>query len=359
MRRNHETPVSGLGIGAELAAAGRKPWVDADRRRVTAEEVARAAGVSRSAVSRTYTEGAYVSLEKKRRIHEAAELLCYRPNALAAGLNLNRSNLVAIVTGDLKNHYDNEFLGSLVSQLNAIGKLPIAIGGTTDNVGDSEILEVLDYPLDALIIRAGSVKVETVEKCLKLQVPVLLSGRTLHVGNVDSVCCDNEAGVELAVKAFAKSGRRRIGYLGGCPELSSESERHAGFLASMRARGLRPATTARSDYSFEGGYRQGLEILNGRDRPDAILCGNDAMALGVLNAARESLGIKVPEELAIIGFDDIEMAGWPCFNLTTIRNSVEKTVGEIMSLLADRFADPARRGRSIRIPPAFVARSTH
>ena len=338
---------------------GRKPWIDTSRKRATAEEVAIAAGVSRSAVSRAYTKGAYVSREKKERILEAAEILGYRPNALAAGFNSNRSNLVAIVTGNLKNHYDSDFVGKLVKQLNDLGKLPVVIGGTSDNIGDNEILEVLDYPLDALVIRAGSVKVETARKCLKLRVPVIVSGRILNVGNVDSLCCDNKAGSEMAVAAFHESGRKKIGYVGGYPDLFSEQERCAGFIDAMRARHLEPVAVTQSDFSFEGGYGIGMKILQGPNRPDAVFCGNDAMALGLLNAARETLGIRIPEDLAIIGFDDIEMAGWPCFSLSTIRNPVDLAVDGIMSLLESRFADPERRGKTVRFAPEFVPRGTH
>ncbi len=336
-----------------------KPWVDAGRKRATAEDVARIAGVSRTAVSRAFTEGAYLSLEKRTRIRNAAEILGYRPNALAAGFNSNRSNLVAIVTGNLNNHYDSLVTAELVARLNGLGKLPVVIGRTTDNVGDSEVLEVLDYPLDALVIRAGSVKAETVEKCLRLQVPVIVSGRILTVGNVDCLCCDNQAGMEMAVAEFARSGRQRIGYLGGHPELSAEQERSAGFVAAMKKRHLEPVVMERADFSFEGGYAAAAKFLQALDRPNAILCGNDAMALGVLNFARETLGLDVPGDLAIIGFDDIELARWPCFDLSTIRNPIDATVDGIVSLLESRFADPARHGKTIRIAPEFIPRSTH
>ena len=337
----------------------RKPWIDAKRKRATAEDVARVAGVSRSAVSRSYTEGSYVSLEKKKRIREAAEMLGYRPNALAAGFNSNRSNLVAIVTGNLKNHYDSDLIGKLVEQLVGLEKLPVVIGGTSESMGDNEILEILDYPLESLVIRAGSVKVETVTKCLQLQVPVILSGRILDVGNVDSLCCDNAAGAEMAIEAFVKSGRKKIGYVGGNPDLFSEQERYAGFIAAMRSRGLEPAAIEQSDFSFEGGFASGLKILQAPERPDALFCGNDAMALGIMNAAMEKLGIRIPEEIAIIGFDDIEMARWPCFNLSTIRNPVDLTVEKIVALLKSRFANPARKGETVKITPKFIPRGTH
>ena len=331
----------------------------ARRRRVTAADVARLAGVSRSAVSRSYSKRAYVSREKRERILEAAEILGYRPNALAAGLNSRQSNLVAIVTGNLKNHYDSEIVGRLINRLIGLEKFPIVIGGTTDHVEDSEILELLDYPLDALVVRAGSVTAETAQACLKLQVPLIVSGRILEVGNVDSLCCDNVLGSRLAVGELLDSGRRNIGYLGGDPKFFSEQERALGFLTAMRERRVEPAFMTQSDFSFDGGYQAGMQILKGTALPDAVFCGNDAMALGLLTAARTAFQIRVPNELAIIGFDDIEMAQWPCFDLSTIRNPVDATVDEILLLLESRFADPERPGRTIRLVPELVPRGTH
>ena len=343
----------------ERLRRGGRPRSGARRKRVTAEDVARVAGVSRSAVSRCYSKRAYVSREKREKIRKAAEILGYRPNALAASLNSRQSNLVAIVTGNLKNHYDSEVVGRLINRLIGLKKFPIVIGGTTDDVRDSEILELLDYPLDALVVRAGSVTAETAQACLKLQVPLIVSGRVLEVGNVDSLCCDNVLGSRLAVGKLLDSGRRNIGYLGGAPMFFSEQERALGFITAMQERRVEPAFLTRSDFSFDGGYEAGLRMLKGAGRPDAVFCGNDAMALGLLTAARTTFRIQVPDELAIIGFDDIEMAQWPCFDLSTVRNPVDLTVDEILLLLESRFADPERPGKTVRLAPELVLRGTH
>ena len=157
--------------------ATRRPenGLRASRRRVTAFDVARLAGVSRSAVSRSFTAGAPVSAEKRERILAVAERLGYRPNALAAGLNSRNSNLVAVVTGSLANHYDTVVTGRLVERLNRIGKWAVLVAGTSNDFGNREILEVLAHPLDAMVVRAGSVDAETASKCLKLNVRLVVS----------------------------------------------------------------------------------------------------------------------------------------------------------------------------------------
>lgn len=331
-------------------------------RRVTADDVARLAGVSRSAVSRTFTPGASVAPDKRERILAVAEHLGYRPNTLAASLKSNSSNLVAIVTGNLSNHYDSVITATLVKRLSDIGKWAVVLGDTSGDIGNPEILDVLAYPLDAMIVRAGSIDEDTARKCMKLNVPLILSGRSSAlpgVAGADCVGCDNSRGAGMAVAELIRSGRRRIGYIGGLKTLTSEQERHEGFLAALSQAGLAPAALEWADFSFQGGHDAALRLLARDNRPDALFCCNDIMAIGALNAARHTLGLSVPDDVALIGFDDLPMAAWPCFDLTTIRNSITDTVDTIMDLLLSRFQTPDRDGAVRRIEPVLVRRSTH
>lgn len=330
-----------------------------DRRRVTAFDVARLAGVSRSTVSRSFTAGAPVSPEKRERILAVAERLGYRPNALAAGLNSRSSNLVAVVTGSLANHYDTVVTGQLVERLSRIGKWAVLVAGSSSDPESREILEVLGYPLEAMVVRAGSVDAETASKCLKLNVPLVVSGRIVDIEGVDSLGCDNVAGARIAVEEMLRTGRRRIGYIGGEPALVSEQERCAGFRSALAEAGMQPVAMEWSDFTFEGGFASASRMLARPGRADALFCCNDAMAIGALNAARDVLGLTVPGDLAIIGFDDIDMASWACFNLTTVRNPIDRTVDEIMRLVVSRLAEPDRRSEMVSLTPALVRRGTH
>lgn len=327
--------------------------------RVTAADVARRAGVSRSAVSRAFTEGAYLDKEKRERILKLAAELGYRPNALAAGLQAKgRSNLVAIVTGDLVNHYDGEILAQIVQRLIAMGKWPVVLGGGAE-IPESELSGVLGFPLDAMILRGGSVPDEVAEHCAKLHIPLIVSGRILTRPGIDSVCCDNGRGSALAVEALIARGRRRIAYLGGQADLTSDRERRTGFLNAMQAAGLSPVALETGDYSFDGGFDRARRLLTGHPEIDGLYCANDAMALGALAVASRDLNRAVPDSLSIIGFDDISMARWPMLALSTIRNDMTQTVTQIMRLLAARLDDPEAPSEIVRIQPEFIARGTH
>ena len=345
--------------GANSRKRSTQGQSSSEQRRVTAGDVARLAGVSRSAVSRAFTPGAYVSPDKRTRIQDVSAQLGYRPNALAASLHAGTSNLVGIVTGDLANHYDGEVVGKLVERLNQIGKWPVVVGGASEKIRESEILDVLAFPLAALVVRGGSVDESIALQCSKLNVPLIVSGRVLELKGVDSVCCDNAAGAELAVRQFISGGRQNIGYIGGPLELTSEQERHEGFCAALEEAGSAPSSETWADFSFQGGYDAAIEILSSESRPDALFCCNDAMALGAYCASTIELGLSVPTDLGIIGFDDIEMAAWPCFQLTTVRNSIDQTVQTIMRLIENRFENPHRESEIVRLQPLLIERLTH
>ncbi|GGE96728.1 substrate-binding domain-containing protein [Stappia taiwanensis] len=328
-------------------------------RRITAAQVAEAAGVSRSAVSRAFTAGAYLDRAKREKILKVAQELGYRPNALAAGLQAaGRSDLVAIVTGDLVNHYDAEILARLVQSLRGLGKWPVVLGGHED-LREEDVLGVLGYPLDALVLRGGSVAESVALHCAKLNIPMILSGRVMSAPGVDCVCCDNARGAAMAVRALVARGRRKLGYLGGVPHLSSDQDRRTGFETALAEEGLSPAVLAHADYSFEGGYAAARDLLAGGAEIDGLFCANDAMALGVMAAARQEGGLSIPEDLSIIGFDDISMAAWPGFDLTTVRNDMDETVSQILRLLSARLEAPGKDNEVAWIEPELILRGTH
>lgn len=328
-------------------------------RRVTAAEVARGAGVSRSAVSRAFTPGSYLDAEKRAHILDVAGRLGYRPNRIAAGLQRRgRSDLVAVLVGRLANHFDSDFQAILLEGLAGMGKWPLVLVSAPDRI-EEDILGVLGFPLDALIVRGGSVGAPVVAACSKLGIPLVVSGRVTAMPGVDSVCSDNVQGATAAVGALLARGRRRIGYLGGPADLFSDQERRAGFRAAMAAAGRAPAAECSADYSFEGGHAAVAALLATAPELDGLFCGNDAMALGAIAALREVHGRAVPEDISVIGFDDIAIARWPGVGLSTVRNDARATVAEILSLLSERLERPDRPGRVIRIPAPFIARSTH
>ncbi len=328
------------------------------RRRVTSEDVASQAGVSRSAVSRTFTPGASVSQETRDRVLRAAKELGYRRNALARSLTTNSTDLIAVVMGYLSSQYEPYFFGRLTARLQRMHKRALLVHvDDSDEVG-VPLLEALSYPVEGAIVAAGSISPETAEECMRLGIPLVLSGRAIEADGVDAVCCDNFRGAQLAAEALVNAKHKRIAYIGGKATIQAEVERSAGVRDGLAAHGLSLFAEERGDFSFESGYRTALTLLRADQPPDAIFCCNDAMAMGAMDAARHTVGLAVPDDVSIIGFDDIPMAAWPGFNLTTLRNPVDEAVDNILDLLQRRIERPNLPPVIRRIRPVMVRRGS-
>lgn len=326
-------------------------------KRITALDVAELVGVSRSAVSRAFSPGSYLDPAKRELILNAAMQVGYRPNALASSLKGVRSNLIGVIAGDMNNHFDADFLAALVGSLNKAGKWPLVLGGK-DVVTDQAILAALSYPLDAMIIRGGSVGSEIVENCGKLSIPVLFAGRAVIGHFADSVACDNRTVMSEVVDLLLKKGRRSFAYLGGPRELSSDSERLSGVAERLSRDGLTLTAKAHADFTIEGGALQARALLS-QHKIDALVCANDALAIGALSCARSMLGLSVPSDLSITGFDDMTISSLPEFNLTTAKNPIQKMVAELMRVLEGRLQDPQKPSENTVVESTLVLRGTH
>ena len=324
-------------------------------RRITAEDVARRAGVSRSAVSRAFTDGAYIDAAKRALVLQAAADLGYRPNALGAGLQGARSNLVAIFVGEIVNDYDNEVTAALVAGLNSIGKWPIVISGSGRAARDA-VNKVLSYPLEAMILRSGSLDEDIINACVKLNIPVISSGRILALAGVDTVYCRNTEAMRLAAGFLIDKGRRRFGFIGGPVSYASSAARRLGVTQALADAGLVLQAEAVGNYTVQSGY-DAVKTL-GDVGFDALICANDAMAIGALTALHEQ-GRVVPYDLSVIGFDNSAMAAWPAFALTTLHNPIDQLVAAILDLLERRSANPMKPDETIFLEAKLVLRSSH
>ncbi|MGQ9368378.1 LacI family DNA-binding transcriptional regulator [Azospirillum sp. ST 5-10] len=327
-------------------------------RRATAAEVARLAGVSQSAVSRCFTPGASVSPAMRARVLEVADRLNYRPNALARGLTTARTDLVGVVMGDLDGPFQPYLFERLTRGLATLGKQSLLIRGDPAADLGGAAMAALDYQVDAVVVTAGSVAAETVRSVMELGTPLLLYGRVVAEDGVDAVCCDNRLGARLAAEALVAAGHRRIAYVAGRAAAFSEQERSAAFREALAELGVPLVAEARGDYGYASGHRAALELLGAAPRPDALFCGNDAMAFGALDAARMALGLRVPDDVSIVGFDDVPMAAWPGYDLTTVRNPVDETVRTLLAMLGRRLADPAAAPVRERPAPELVVRGS-
>ena len=325
--------------------------------RITAQHVADLAGVSRSAVSRCFNGKGGGPQDKRDRILAAAADLGYRPNAIARSLTGVPSDLVALVTTEILSFQSNDQVRQVTLRLAEAGKRSLVIPVGEHTTIDESSLRALDYQVDAIVVMGGSVSKSVVDLLAAASVPLFLFGRDREGENSVGICCDNVKGGAIAARYLLRTGRRRLAYIGKAAHTFADRTRRRGFADEIARQGFDLHDLAEDESSYEGGRRAGSALFAAAEPPDAVFCFNDVVAIGALQAARE-FKLRVPEDVAIIGFDNQPMAAWHAFELTTIgsnpdalaRLAVEKILG------ATENGEPG--GGTFYVEPELVVRRT-
>lgn len=335
-----------------LAAEGE----DHVARKITAQDVAERAGVSRSAVSRAFRSDRSLSDDKRARVIEAARALGYVSPAAQAVASVT-TGTITLVAGDLENPFYPVAAAELSQAIHAAGRRLILHTVPPDMDVDAVLQQVLDYRSDAAIVTSAHMSSRIARTCRDAGMPVILFNRVQPDAAMTAVTCDNYAGGRLAAQHFARLDRQRIAMIGGSADTSTHIERSRGFRDALSALG-RPLTAAPDGaYRYDTAFAEARALFDGPNPPDAVFALNDVMALAVVDAAREA-GLGVPEDVAIIGFDDIPMAAWPSYRLTTIRQPLRRMVAETLDLIDAQKADPTVGGTIRILPVEMIRRET-
>lgn len=298
-----------------------------------ARDVADLLGVSTSMISRAFNPQASISPAMRKRIMEAAEALGYRPNVIASSLSTRRSKIVAVILGTLENPFYAQVLERLSRELQTAGYQSLLFNLAPGQDVDSQLPYLLQYNVDAVIIVSASISSGIANDWTNSGRKVILFNRTLPNMPVPSVCCDNQQGARLAVDHFVATGRERLAFAAGRRDTSTNAERELGFLARLAEVGAKLAGKVDNPHcSFHDGYSAALKLAPAQ--PDAIFFANDVMALGGVEAIEKELKLRVPEDIAVIGFDDIPMAAWPTYSLTTLHPPLDEMVASAVRLLS-------------------------
>jgi DNA-binding LacI/PurR family transcriptional regulator len=323
---------------------------------VSAQAVAERAGVSRSAVSRAFTPGASIAPETLARVHEAAAALGYQVNDLARGLLANRSRLVGLVTSDFDTPFRANMIAALSQALINRGNLPVVIniGATAEDIANAS-RQLLGYRAEATIFLSGTPPTSLVELTRRNGQPQILINRA-ETG-LDSVHCDDQDGAQQAFEALRLSGAARFAVINKAkpsPSLLAREQAFAGFAAASRFR-ARIVRAGNSDY--DGGREAARRLLARGAPPEAVFCVNDLMAFGALDRLREA-GLRVPEDVSVIGFDDVPVAAWSPYRLTTLRQDPGRIALEVVSILDRRLVEPDAPPITIYFPVELIVRDT-
>lgn len=327
------------------------------RQRATSYDVAQVAGVAQSTVSRCFKNDSAISAETREQVLEVARKLGYMPNALARSLVTRRSNLVGVIATRYTLRGNPEAIYAVGEALAAAGKQLLLITAEHDFPTFADLRSGLEYPLDGLIscVQLSDTDIRAIQA---RSLALVLYNRHSPRIPVDAVTANHAVAAGAVAAALHAAGHRRFLCVAGPPEAPVSRERLEGFVRRLQALGVQDTAVIETDYSYVGGRDGFLTAATGRKPPDAVFCTSDQLAFGVLDACRFKLGFKVPQDISVVGFDDVTEAARPGYDLTTMHQDTVDMARQAVGLLLQRLAAPDLPVMLTQIDASFVMRGS-
>ncbi len=325
---------------------------------VTLKEVAQRAGVSRSAVSRTFTPGASVSGKTRAKVEQAALELGYHPNALASGLTTGRTKLIGLVSNNFHNPVFLEVFDLFTRGLQDKGLRPLLVNLTDETDPEASLRMLRQYSVDGVVVASSTLPPGFGRAFRDAGMPVVHAfGRHGGAPGVDVVGIDNRECGRMAARTLVARGYRRVAFMGGPESATSTQDRFAGFREALAGHpDIAVSHSFATGYTFEAGRREMLRLA--ADGPaEAYFCGDDVLSIGALSALRDS-GYSVPGDVGLIGLNDMEMAGWQNIDLTTIRQPIPEIVEASIRLICTMLSEAAHQPQAHVFACEIIERGT-
>jgi LacI family transcriptional regulator len=321
--------------------------------------VARVAGVAQSTVSRALRDDARVSAATRKRVRRLATDLGYVPSRRGRSLSTRATGQVAVVVADLGNPFYAEAIEHLHAAFDERERRVVVLTDPLETT-PLEPERLLDGSVDGAVLTTTLLTSDLPRELAARGLPVVQLNRAVDGDVADACVTENVAGGRAAAEELVRLGHTAVGAIFGPADTSTGRDREVGFRSGMAAAGieLAPVHVRRGPFAYATGHRALGQMLAAPRRPTAVFCANDVVAIGALNAAR-ALGVAVPGELTVFGFDDIAMASWDVFALSTVRQDLAAMARTAASMLCDRIADPAGLPRRVTLPAAVVLRGSH
>jgi LacI family transcriptional regulator len=324
---------------------------------ITSRDVARLAGVSQPTVSRALRDDPKVSEATKQRVREAAVALGYAPNAIGRALSVGRSTRVGLVVTDLENQFYAHVIAPMHHELERLGYELVLITESSESAPVAE--HVTAHGLCGVVLATTTVESLVPVRLRDRGVPLVYFNRTSQSVQADSVTVDPENGVRELLRDAIGMGHRRIGAIFGPRNTSTGEQRENAVRAVLDEHGLALAhrDVRHGPFDFRTGHEGLRALLDRSDPPTLVLCGNDVVALGALNAAAE-LGVAVPADVSIAGFDDLPTSSWALIRLSTVAYDLDEMSRDAARLIVARVERPDAAPANPVYPTQYVARAT-
>lgn len=323
----------------------------------TSEDVARLAGVSQSTVSRVFTGDVNVSEKKKKKILAAAEKLNYQPNAHARSLITRKTNMIGIVMRNIRNPFYSAVLEIFHQRLSALGYHLIFINSENEEIQEKEISLLLEYNIDGVIITDALLSEPAAQKFSRSQIPAILFNRYTGHGSNSSVFCDNYLAARQIATYLIETGHTSLAFLSGPSNTSTTIDRQKGFEEVLKEKNITSFTIEPGQYTYESGFKCAQELIARNKNINGIFCGNDIIALGAMDAIR-LMGFKIPDDISIIGFDNIRMAAWSSYMLTTWEQPIEEMIDSAVEILLSEINETSGTPQTVMLKGHMVLRTS-
>ncbi|WP_298857793.1 LacI family DNA-binding transcriptional regulator [uncultured Sulfitobacter sp.] len=326
--------------------------------KVTSLHVARRAGVSQSAVSRVFS-GASASPQTVIKVRKAAEHLGYRPNPLARAMITGKSKMIGLVVAYLNNQFYPLALERLSNALQDQGYHVLVFMAPNDEDAVEKVVhDLMDYQVAGIITASVGMTNDLTQRCADAGIPVVMFNRGQDGGGISSVTSANVAGGARIAEFLIAGGHKRIAHIAGWEGSSTGRDRARGFCEGLAARGMEPVTVIDGHFDREIAAQATRDLMARSDATDAIFVGNDHMAFAVMDTLRGELGLSVPKDVSVVGYDDVPLAAWAAYDLTTLRQPLNRMVEATVDTLLGQITDAARPSQKIEIEGPLILRGS-
>lgn len=324
---------------------------------VTSRDVAELAGVSQATVSRVMSSSTKLAPATKARVEAAMKTLGYVPHAGAQAMKTRRTNTIGVVVADLANPFYAEVLDELTRELDLAG-FRVVIWNAGGGSHDDALKAIGEHAVDGVIFTTATEDSLELQAAVEKNSPIVLINRVVEGLDCDQVTSTNTAGGSDVADYLLANGKTRVAFIGGTENASTSRDRGRGFLGRMAEQGHAVPEHLR----FHGGFSHDMSaqimtsLLNRADRPQAVFCANDYMAFGALDALRSNRFLT--QDCWIIGYDDVEMAAWDSFSLTTVRQPSREMARAGARLLLERIHSPELPPRRVNFNCDLIVRGS-
>ena len=325
---------------------------------ITIVNVAKEAGVSISAVSRAYNPTGKCSAKMRAKVFAAAEKLGYIPNRLASGIK-SRSHLIGILVSEFENPIYLSILKDFTDKIQARNCHSLLINVSTDLNIDDAVSLLVGYRIDGLIITSPNLPDRISSTQLEQNIPSIIFGRPSNEDDIPAVYCNNVESGQLAAQLFIDRGYKKPAFIGGPITASTTTERQRGFINHLAENGYQDWFFVEGgQYSYDAGYHATLRVFESNLKPDALFYADDIMACGGMDALRYELNRKIPEDVGVIGVDDIRLAQSRAYDLTTIRQPFDEMVNATVDTLFNMIETETLSSEQIILPCNMIERGS-